>query len=1675
MQNSSTLHPKWLPICLVALFPLTSHSAQPPAKPADAPARVSYYKQVRPIFQANCQGCHQPAKAGGRYVMTALDKLRAGGESGEPAVVPGKPDESRLVEMITPAEGKADMPRGRKPLSDPERELIARWIAEGAADDTPAGATQRYDMDHPPVYTRPPVIPSLDFSPDGSLLAVAGFHEVLLAKADGSGLVARLVGMSERIESVRFSPDGKSLAVAGGLPARMGEIQVWDVEKRKLKLSLPVTYDTVYGASWSPDGKRIAFGCADKSVRAIDTETGEQVLFQGAHDDWIRDTVFSADGSHLVSVSRDMTAKLTEVATQRFVDNVTSITPGALKGGILSIARHPTRDEIVVGGSDSAVKVYRMHRLTSRAIGDDANLIRQMPAMPGRVFSVSVSRDGKRIAAGSSLDGTGAVHVYTYEFDTGLPDNIKAINQKVATTRTPAENETLEKYHVEGVKLIAETRLSDSAVYAVAFHPDGKRVAAAGSDGAVRLIDAATGSVTKQFSPAPMPTLAGVRTPSGSAGSGDRTPSVRAGLGDRTPTGSPPAAAGETGSVPAATAVSTAPTRDFIRDVAPVLSRLGCNQGTCHGSAKGKNGFKLSLRGYDPILDVRAFTDDLASRRANVASPDDSLMLLKATAAVPHEGGQVVQPAEPYYRIIRDWIAGGAKLDPSTPRVVELGISPQNAVLQAVGSTQPFRVIALYADGATREVTREAFIESGNTEVASASRDGKLTALRRGEAPVLARYEGAYIATTLTVMGDRTGFTWQPPAAWGRIDELVAQKWQRMQIQPSELCSDTEFIRRVYLDLAGLPPTPEQVRAFLADPRDTRAKRDELVDKLVGSDDYVDYWTNKWSDLLQVNRKFLGKEGAVALRQWIRDQVAQNTPYDQFVRQVVSASGSNRENPAAAYYKVLRSPQAAMENTTHLFLAVRFNCNKCHDHPFERWTQDQYYQTAAFFARVDLKTDPASGERRIGGTAVEGAKPLYEIVFDKNEGEVLHDRTGQVTPPKFPFELARREVAAPAASATTPAAADRAGRGPNAEESLVTPADNSAKPAGPTSRRDEFAAWLTSPDNPYFARSYVNRLWGYLFGVGIMEPIDDIRAGNPPTNPELLDYLTQEFLRSRFDVRHMMRLICKSRAYQLSVATNRWNEDDRINYSHARARRLPAEVLLDAVYRTTGSLSKFPEVPPGTRAAALPDSGIELPSGFLSTFGRPARESACECERTSGLQLGPVMALISGPTIADAIADPANELAQLVAREPDDRKLTNEIFLRMLSRPASDTEIQAVLDAMTRIDGDHQKLAAALAERETFWTKRKPELEKDREQAIAKTTAETAAYEKQIEPAVKEQERQRAERIARVEADVKKYEESLPQQLAEWEKKQSQTVEWLPLEPTRLAATSGAKLTRLADRSIRAEGNAGKGTYTMTVQTSLRGITGIRLETLPVEGLPGGGPGLAPNGNFVVTGFEVKAGPKGQPAKLATIGLQNAKADFTQANFDIGQTIEGNPRDQRGWAVNPAEGVVHWATFETKQAIDFEGGTTLQFVIYQFHNAEAHRLARFRISVTTQKAPIGLSLPEELKAAVSTPADQRSESQRNLLAAYFRKVDPGLRTRQTELAEARKPLPVDPGLQSLRDRLEFVSRPVTDDARLVQLRGDFEQSKLQLANKRLTAAQDLAWALINSPAFLFNR
>jgi hypothetical protein len=969
----------------------------------------------------------------------------------------------------------------------------------------------------------------------------------------------------------------------------------------------------------------------------------------------------------------------------------------------------------------------------------------------------------------------------------------------------------------------------------------------------------------------------------------------------------------------------------FVRDVMPTLSRLGCNAGTCHGAAKGKNGFKLSLRGYDPSFDHRSLTDDLKGRRFNRAAPDASLMLLKCTGTVPHVGGVLTKPGEPFYELLRSWIADGVKLDLNTSRVQSLEVLPKSTVVPLPKMKQQMAVYATYSDGSVRDVSVEAFLESSNTEVATVDRAGTVTAVRRGETTILARYEGAYSAANLVIMGERKGFQWRDVPEYNYIDKLVDAKLKQMKIVPSDLCTDAEFIRRIYLDLTGLPPEPADVRAFLADNRPARVKRDALVDKLVGSPEFIEQWTNKWADLLQVNRKFLEAEGATAFRNYIRNAVASNKPYDKFVYDILTASGSNMENPAASYYKILRDADAAMENTTQLFLAVRFNCNKCHDHPFERWTQDQYYQTAAFFAQVERKEDPKYKGKRIGGTAVEGATPLVEIIDDKNSGEETHLRTGQVAKPTFPY--LHKDLSPPTAS-----------------------------------RRVQLAHWIVSKDNPYFARSYVNRLWSYLLGVGIIEPIDDIRAGNPPTNPALLDALTDDFIKSGFNVQHMIKTICKSRVYQQSMQTNAFNRDDDINYSHAIARRLPAEVLYDTIYRATGSLTRLPGLPPGARAAQMLDSRDDVPGGFFVLFGKPARESACECERSPSMMLGSVLALVNGPVVGNPVKDPNNRLAKLVVAEKDDVKVVEEIYLAMLSRLPTKAELQIGLQSLRDGEADYTGLVAEAKQYQDALT----------------------AYEKNIDA-----------------------------RQAQWEESVKNTLPpaWTPLDIDKAVSKGGATLTKQMDGSLLVSGkNPDKDTYTVTAQTKLNGITAIRLEVLPDASLPAKGPGRPANGNFVLNEFKLSFAPSGQK-KAQPLALKNAQADIAQATFPPGNAIDNNPAT--GWAIAPEFGKAHTIYFELAAPLTLPTGSTLTVTMLQQFGSQ-HTIGRFRVSLTTSKTLSLKGPPQEIAKILTIEPSKRTPQQKVELRNHYRSMDLELSRLLQQVAE--HPMPVDrrlPGAQDL--------------------------------------------------------
>jgi len=684
------------------------------------------------------------------------------------------------------------------------------------------------------------------------------------------------------------------------------------------------------------------------------------------------------------------------------------------------------------------------------------------------------------------------------------------------------------------------------------------------------------------------------------------------------------------GSVEASTTVKVEGTGkpapvSFRNDVIPALSQAGCNTGACHGTPTGKGGFKLSLRGYLPDQDYTTLSREAGGRRINPLAADTSLLLRKPLGEIPHEGGLRLVRKTKTHEFLRDWVAEGAKDDPQAPAAVKLEILPGARVLNAPAKTQQVVAVVHYADGTARDVTPVCYYNSSNPEIADVDADGHVAFKNRGEVAVIAHYQSLVANVRLTHLVDVPGFHVAEVPQDNVIDRAVFAKLNRMRVSPSEVCTDAEFVRRVYLDAAGVLPSPAEAEAFLNDPApDRRAK---LVDRLLTRPEFYDYWTLKFADILRANGRLIQNKGTYVFTRWIKANLERSTPMDQFVRELLTSEGPASSNPAANYYRISRDPENSVETTAQLFLGVRIQCAKCHNHPFERWTQDDYYGFAAFFSRVRQK---------------KGPMPDDEVIFTAKDGDVRQPRTGQVMKPK----------------------------------ALGGPvfADDGAKA---TDRRARLASWLTGPENPFFAKSLVNRVWFHLVGRGVVEPVDDFRDSNPASNDELLDGLTAEFVKSGFQLKGLIRSILISRTYQLSARTNELNADDSIYFSHAYTKLLPAEVLLDAISAVTDTVTPFDGLPKGARATQLPDGKMDNP--FLKTFGRPARELACECERESDSNLSQALQLIGGATVNGKLRDDSGRMARLSKGDKTPAQITRELYLVALSREPNASETAAAV------------------------------------------------------------------------------------------------------------------------------------------------------------------------------------------------------------------------------------------------------------------------------------------------------------------------------------------------------------------------------------------------------------
>jgi len=671
---------------------------------------------------------------------------------------------------------------------------------------------------------------------------------------------------------------------------------------------------------------------------------------------------------------------------------------------------------------------------------------------------------------------------------------------------------------------------------------------------------------------------------------------------------------------------------NFPNQIVPIFTKAGCNGGGCHGKSGGQNGFRLSLLGFEPGEDYEYLVREARGRRLFPAAPERSLLLQKAVADLPHGGGRRIEKDSDDYQLLVRWVRQGMPYGhPEDPTVARIEVVPKERVM-SMAAEQQLVVLAHYTDGTTEDVTRSALYEANEQEIAKVNERGRVQFFQQpGDVGVMVRYQGQVAVFRATIpLGAPVDHL---PTPNNYVDELVFKKLQTVGIPPSDLCDDNTFLRRVTLDIAGRLPTRGETERFLADT--SPEKRNQWIDQLLASPAYADHFANKWSSLLRNQRNNdREKHGTFAFHGWIRDSLLENKPYDQFAREILAASGDIDQNPPVAWYRQVREPKAQLEDAAQLFLGTRLQCAQCHHHPFERWSQQDYYSFSAFFSRVG----------REGGD-----RPGEEVIFHRRgNASASNPKTGQ----------------------------------------SVRPAGLGAEPLDLSPERDPREAlsdWMTDSNNPFFAKALVNRYWKHFFNRGLVEPEDDMRDTNPATNPELLDAVSRHFVESGYDLKELVRTLTRSRTYQLSAVPNEFNAVDKQHYSRYYPKRLTAEVLLDSVDRFTESPTRFNGLPLGMHAVQLPDNSYNKESYFLTVFGRPDAASACECERSQDASLAQSLHLLNSKTIQEKLAADQGRAGRL-ARDtgtPDEQKI-RELYAAAFSRQPTANEIKAAVDYISR-------------------------------------------------------------------------------------------------------------------------------------------------------------------------------------------------------------------------------------------------------------------------------------------------------------------------------------------------------------------------------------------------------
>ncbi len=1214
------------------------------------------------ILANECFPCHREDKAKGGLILTSREAILKGGGNGQ-IVAPGNAAQSKLIDVLR-KDTDPHMPP-KKQLDAARIRALERWVQEqmpwddSALDDAtapiaavalepfPAGyqpvqslaflpgsntlAVARGPRLHllaigtnapavaSPIIAHPEGIDSMAVSPDGRFIATAGFRRVRLWDALQLSAVADITnGLSGRITALAFSSDSTQLAAGDATPGLSAQLRLLDVATRRWTRSWRAHGDSILGVQFSPDHARLVTAGADRLVRVWSLPEGKPVATLEGHTAQVLSVGFNTNATQVVSGGADKQLFIWDIATREKL-----VTLGNHAHAINAAAWPDDSREVFAATEAGAVLRYENLRThtgeQSSASGDE----RRVASLSGHLQSLAVNDHRNRVAAGTQ---EGLVVVWNRdgrELARLQPEPPEAI--AVAASRM-LDRAKLPRPRIKP----GPPALPPSRFTRLSIHPDRVHLSADGPSHGFRVTGLTgegreydvTDAVKVEIPRGAVFALSAPGELAANGGSGSNTVLLKLG---RLAIPLPVVVTG-TGKNPKAP--WSEPAVSFTRDVLPELGRAGCASGGCHSKPEGQNGFKLSVFSYDPKADHAEIVADVRGRRLFPAAPEQSLLLQKPMLGIPHEGGRRFEPgSSPHITLLR-WIRAGTPYTlTNEPGLSRVEVFPTERTT-APGSSHRLMVRAHYLDGSLRDVTRLAAFETSDRELAAVDEHGRFIAGKHpGTAVIVARYLGRVAASRVLVPAERL-LPAERYAGLPRnnfIDDIAFTRFQRLGLFPSDTCTDAEFLRRVKLDAIGMLPTPDEVTAFLADPAPD--KRQRAIVRLLDDPAYGDFWAGRWADLLRPNSDRVGVKSVFILDQWLREQFRINRPYDQFVRDLLTAEGSNHRDGPAVVYRDRREPPELTTLFSQVLLGVRLECARCHHHPNEKWSQEDFYQLAACFGSVHQKgaglSPPISAGR--------------ESFYFAKGGSVKHPVTGEVMTPRAPD-------------------------GPLLNDPEADP-------------RRGLADWATATNNPFLARALVNRVWAFCFGRGLVEPVDDFRLSNPCVHPELLDALADDFARHGYDIRHLLRTIFASRLYQLSTQPNETNSGDTRHFSRGYRRRLPAEVLDDAVSDVTGSPDTFVATAPGSRATQTWSYKIE--SHFLDAFGRPNSSSDCPCERDLRLSVVQSLHLMNSPRLQKRIAHAEGRARRLAASKEAPETIVTELYLAAYGRPPVPAEIDA--------------------------------------------------------------------------------------------------------------------------------------------------------------------------------------------------------------------------------------------------------------------------------------------------------------------------------------------------------------------------------------------------------------